>query len=106
MMTRTRKEAEKGRACVRSVTYHSRRVLVLGIVAETCCVILAPFFLRWQVMHFLLGEWLPMLILEEMKIKLKAGILRLYLSKCTTPCKMTDLHINIGLNYFSVASII
>lgn len=36
----------------------------------------------------------------EMKIKLKAGILRLYLSKCTTPCKMTDLHINIKLTIF------
>lgn len=35
-----------------------------------------------------------------MKIKLKAGILRLYLSKCTTPCKMTDLHINIKLTIF------
>ena len=35
-----------------------------------------------------------------MKIKLKAENLRLYLSKCTTPCKMTDLHINIKLTIF------
>ena len=35
-----------------------------------------------------------------MKIKLKAENLRLYLSKCTTPCKMTDLHISIKLTIF------
>lgn len=41
-----------------------------------------------------------MLILEGNENKAKLKILRLYLSKCTTPCKVTNLHIDIKPTLF------